>query len=177
NDVIDAINHLAHLHECNQLDTSQVTIIGHSAGGHLALWLASRYQRNDKYAIFKRLLIPIKKVISLAGVTDLKKMRDIHEEQVIDSPVTSFMGGAPAEVIERYDTASPIELLPLDLNQVLIHGELDRHVLVELSKDYYHKAMEKGDRVQLITLPEIEHFKLIDPEAEAWESVITAIIT
>src|SRR5699024_11263022 len=64
-DVIDAINHLAYLHEYNQLDTSQVTIIGHSAGGHLALWLASRNQRNDKYAIFKRLLIPIKKVISL----------------------------------------------------------------------------------------------------------------
>lgn len=175
NDVIDAINHLAHLHEYNQLDTSQVTIIGHSAGGHLALWLASRNQRNDKYAIFKRLLIPIKKVISLAGVTDLKKMRDIHEEQGIDSPVTSFMGGAPTEVIERYDMSSPIELLPLGLNQVLIHGELDRHVPVELSKDYYHKAMEKGDRVQLITLPEIEHFKLIDPESEAWESIVNSL--
>lgn len=77
----DVVNHLAHLDEYDQLDTSQVTIIGHSAGGHLALWLASRTQRNDKDAIFKRLFIPIKKVISLAGVTDLKKMWNIHEEQ------------------------------------------------------------------------------------------------
>src|SRR5690625_2184422 len=55
NDVVDAVNHLAHLHEYVQLDTSQVTIIGHSAGGHLALWLASRNQRNEIDGVFKRL--------------------------------------------------------------------------------------------------------------------------
>jgi len=175
NDVVDAVNHLAHLHEYDQLDTSQVTIIGHSAGGHLALWLASRNQRNEIDGVFKRLTMPIQKVISLAGVTDLKKMWNIHKEQGIDSPVETFMAGTPEEVAERYKIASPIDLLPFGLNQVLIHGELDRHVPVELSKDYYHRAMKKEDRVQLITLPEIEHFKLIDPDSEAWESVVNSL--
>lgn len=71
--------------------------------------------------------------------------------------------------------ASPIELLPLGLNQVLIHGELDRHVPVELSKDYFHKALKKGDRVKLITLQEIEHFRIIDPESEAWAAVVNSL--
>lgn len=166
---------MAHLHEYVQLDTSQVTIIGHSAGGHLALWLASRIQRDEIDGVFKRLTMPVQKVISLAGVTDLKKMWKVHKEQGIGSPVKTFMGGTPEEVQKCYKTASPIELLPLGLSQVLIHGELDRHVPVELSKDYYHKAMKKEDRVQLITLPEIEHFKIIDPESEAWEAVINSL--
>lgn len=174
NDVIDAVNHLHHLQDY-PLDISQVTIIGHSAGGHLALWIASRVHTTKKDGIFKSLEVPIKKVISLAGVTDLNKMWEVHEYQGIESLVTSFMGGAPDEVNERYNMASPIELIPLNVSQFLIHGELDRHVPVSLSKDYYHQALEKGDRVRLLTLPEVEHFKIIDPTSAAWKSVINSL--
>lgn len=176
-DVIDAVNHLSQLEERFQLDLSRVIILGHSAGGQLALWLASRINRVQTNEISNALLIPIRCVISLAGVSDLRKMWEIHEEQEMSSPVASFLGGAPQEVSERYKLASPIELLPLKVEQILFHGELDRHVPVDLSIEYHRSAIEQGDKVRLIVLPGVEHFKLIDPSSSAWRSVIESLET
>ena len=102
-------------------------------------------------------------------------MWEIHEEKGISSPVASFMGGSPQEVSQRYRIASPIELLPLNVEQILIHGELDRHVPVELSIEYHRRAIEQGDKVRLVVLPEVEHFMIIDPSSSAWKSVIDAL--
>ena len=173
-DVIDAINHLSQLKEPYGLDLSSVMIIGHSAGGHLALWLASRTAGNPDQ-MFHELVVPIKKVISLAGVTDLKKMWEFHEEKGMKSHVSALMGGSPHEVAERYQVVSPIERLPMKIDQVLVHGVLDRHVPVELSRDYYLKAMEQGCNVSLVVLPDAEHFKIIDPASTAWNAVIDTI--
>ncbi|MFS1515354.1 alpha/beta hydrolase family protein [Bacillus sp. SCS-151] len=174
NDVISAINHLSKIKELSPLDISNVTVIGHSAGGHLALWLGSRIKANND-GTFNELMVCIKKVISLAGVTDLVKMWEIHELKGMKSHVAALLGGGPQEVPERYELFSPIELLPMKVEQVLIHGELDRHVPVELSKNYYQSAMGKGDKVKLVVIPEIEHFKIIDPTSSAWGSVVDSI--
>ena len=176
-DVIDAVNHLTQLEERFRLDLSRVVILGHSAGGHLALWLASRYNKVQTEGMGNNLLIPIRSVISLAGVLDLKKMWEIHEEKGMDSPVASFIGGSPQEVPERYRLASPIELLPLNVEQILIHGELDRHVPVDLSIEYHRRAIERGDKVRLVVLPDVEHFMVIDPSYSAWKSVTYSLET
>ncbi|MES9739908.1 alpha/beta hydrolase [Peribacillus frigoritolerans] len=104
-DVIDAVNHLTQLEERFLLDLSRVVILGHSAGGHLALWLASRINNVQTDEIDSTLLVPIQSVISLAGVSDLRKMWDIHEEQGGVSQVASFIGGSPHEVSDRYRLA------------------------------------------------------------------------
>jgi acetyl esterase/lipase len=174
-DVIDAVNHLTQLEERFQLDLSRVVILGHSAGGHLALWLASRYNKVQTDGIGNTLLIPIRSVISLAGVLDLRRMWEIHEEKGMISPVASFIGGSPQEVSERYRLASPIELLPLNVEQILIHGELDRHVPVDLSIEYHRRAIEQGDKVRLVVLPDVEHFMVIDPSSSAWKSVTDSL--
>jgi len=176
-DVMDAVNHLTKLEQQFKLDLSRVIILGHSAGGHLALWLASQMNNDRTDEIVNPLLVPVQKIISLAGVSDLRKMWQIHEEQGLNSPVASFLGGSPEEVPERYRSASPIELVPLNVEQILIHGELDRHVPVDLSVDYYKRAVKQGDKVSLITLPEVEHFMVIDPSSSAWKSVIESLKT
>ncbi|WP_240510245.1 alpha/beta hydrolase [Virgibacillus profundi] len=176
-DVIDAVNHLSKLEERFQLDLSRVIVLGHSAGGQLALWLASRSSKNQNDEMGNHLHIPIKRVISLAGVLDLQKMWEIHDEKGISSPLESFIGGTPREVSNRYSIASPIDLLPLNVEQILIHGELDRHVPVELSIEYHRRATEQGDKVHLIVLPEVEHFKIIDPFSTAWKSVTDSLET
>ncbi|KKI91181.1 esterase [Bacillus sp. SA1-12] len=175
NDVIDALNHLYQLKETYPLDLSNVIVIGHSAGGHLALWLASRTVQVESDGIFNKLVVPMQKVISLAGVTDLIKMWEIHEEKGIKSLVSALMGGSPNEVDERYKLTSPIELLPMMIEQILVHGELDRHVPVELSKDYYFKAVGQNNKIKLVILPGIEHFKIIDPTSTAWNSVVDTL--
>jgi acetyl esterase/lipase len=179
NDVINAVNHLSKLEERFNLDLSRVIVLGHSAGGHLALWLASQNNeiKEEMGNNFNKLIIPVRGVISLAGVTDLRNMWRIHEDKGIHSHVGSFVGGSPQEVPERYRLASPIELLPLNIEQILIHGELDRHVPVDLSKNYYQKAIELGDKASLVVLPEVEHFKIIDPSSTAWQSVVNSLET
>ncbi|MFJ5759310.1 alpha/beta hydrolase family protein [Neobacillus sp. NPDC093182] len=165
-DVISAVNHLNQLKDTYQLDLSKVVVIGHSAGGHLALLLGSLLNQADS-----PLFIPIKGIISLAGVTDLHKMLQIHTERGIASPVTMFLGDS----MEELPIASPIELLPLNVEQVLIHGELDRHVPVTLSVEYHRRAMEMGDSVLLLTLPEAEHFMVVDPSSSAWKAVTESL--
>jgi acetyl esterase/lipase len=177
NDVIDAVNQLTHLEERFQLDLSRVVILGHSAGGQLALWLASQIKKVQCDELVNPLQIPIHSVISLAGVLDLRRMWEIHDEKGMNSPVASFIGGTPKEVSDRYRFASPIELLPLIVNQIIIHGELDRHVPVDLSVEYHRKAIEQGDKVRLIVLPDVEHFKLIDPSSTAWKTVSDSLET
>ena len=172
NDVIDAINYLSNIKESYLLDLSNVTVIGHSAGGHLALWLGSKNEVRNNDGIFNELFVSIRKVISLAGVTDLMKMWEIHEQKGMKSHVANLLGGPPAEFYERYKLTSPVELLPIKIKQVLLHGELDSHVPVELSKEYFLKAVEKDCDIELFILRDIEHFKIIEPNSSAWTSVI-----
>ncbi|MDN4608787.1 prolyl oligopeptidase family serine peptidase [Sporosarcina sp. F6_3S_P_2] len=113
----------------------------------------------------------------MAGVLDLRKMWEIHDEKGMSSPVASFIGGTPQEVSERYSLASPIELLPLNVEQIVIHGELDRHVPVHLSIEYHRRAIEQGDKVRLVVLLDVEHFMVIDPSSSAWKSVTDSLET
>lgn len=75
------------------------------------------------------------------------------------------------------DLASPIKLLAIECEQILIHGDLDLHVLVELSVEYYRKAIEQGNTVCLFVLPEVEHFKIINPSSSSWKTVTCALET
>ncbi len=173
-DVIDAVNHLSELGKYFPLDLSRVVILGHSAGGHLALWLASRF-KDQTDEMGSPLAIHVRGILSLAGVSDLQKMWEIDLEKGMSSPVESFLGGTPREVPARYHLASPSEWLPLYVEQILIHGDRDCDVPIELSVAYHRRAMALEDKVRLIVLPGIEHFKLIDPSSSAWKSVTNSL--
>ena len=143
------------------LDLSQVIAIGHSAGGHLAMWLASR----------KRLLSG---AISLAGVVDLRRAWELHLSNTV---VADFLGGDPEEFPERYDQASPIEQLPFGIPQRLFHGTADASVPFEISERYVHTAQLRGDDAELITLENTGHFEMVDPGTKEFASVRQAALT
>ena len=69
-DIAAGLNHLKQLASAYDLDLSRIVVIGHSAGGHLALWLAGQHQLPGDSEIFTRNLVPISGVVSLAGITD-----------------------------------------------------------------------------------------------------------
>ncbi|USK47233.1 alpha/beta hydrolase fold domain-containing protein [Cytobacillus oceanisediminis] len=79
------MNHLSKLNESYPIDLSRGVVIGHSAGGHLTLQLASRIKSITNDSPFNQLCVSIQKVISLAGVTDLVKMWNIHEQKKMKS--------------------------------------------------------------------------------------------
>lgn len=172
-DAAHAVDFLRDLESTHSLDLEHVVVMGHSAGGHLALWLAGRHRLPADSPLYTNTApLPFKGVISLAGVTDLELMWQVRQQ---DSPVVDFLGGTPSEVPARYQQASPKSLLPLSALQVLVHGTEDTNVPIELSKTYHDSAVAKGDDVVLLELPGVEHFKVIDPDSEVWPDIVDAL--
>ena len=136
------------------LDASRMVAIGHSAGGHLALWLASQ----------KRL----RGVVSLAGVADLRRASEL---KLSNNVVRDFMG---VDSPEEYRKASPIEMLPLRVPARLIHGDADDVVPIEISRRYVEAARDAS--IKLVTLPGADHFAGIDPRSAEWPVVERAVL-
>ncbi len=169
-DVAAAIDYLAELKD-SRLDLGRVTLLGHSAGGHLALWAAGRAKlpsaAPDAFAGPSR--VQPMRVISQAGVADLTGAYDRWR----GGAVRTLMGGSPDEVPERYDIGDPVRLLPLDIPALIVHGVHDETVSIKLSRSYTDAAHTAGGEVELV---EIEgeagsHRAHIDPRGEAWAAV------
>lgn len=142
------------------LPAAAPVLAGHSAGGQLALWVATRSPGRTRG------------VLALAPVADL---RTAYAQRLGDDAVAALLGGGPAEVPERYGAVDPMALLPLRVPSVLVHGVDDDRVPVALSTGFAAAATAAGDLVRLVTLPGVEHFGVIDPESAAWPSVLDAL--
>jgi acetyl esterase/lipase len=147
-DVAAAIDHLARLRD-PRLDLSSVTALGHSAGGQLALWSASRVDAQ----------VPVRRVVAQAAVCNLT---------VAGEPAWEFVGGTPEQVPERYDFADPMRLIPLGVPTLLVHGAEDETVPVKRSRDYAEAARAAGDPVELVEPVPGGHRVHPDPRSEAW---------
>jgi acetyl esterase/lipase len=143
-DVGAAIDHLA---ELDGVDRSRVVAIGHSAGGQLAAWAATREQPR----------LAVTGVVSQAGVLDLARARELR---LSDGVVDRFLDGQPTAL------ASPIERLPLGVPALLVHGGRDDTVPVEISKRF---ARESG--ATLIVEPDEDHYGHLDPANPLWKAV------
>jgi acetyl esterase/lipase len=173
-DVAAGTDHLRTLAERFPLDLARVVVVGHSAGGHLALWLASRAGLPADSPIRGADPLPLAGVVSLAGITDLEAYL-VREGRACGTSVDELVGGLPELVPERYAQASPIARLPLGVPRVLITGDLDRIVPLSHVAPYVAKAETLGDPVVSRTAAGAGHFELIAPGTPAWEEVELAI--
>jgi acetyl esterase/lipase len=173
-DVAQAADYVCTIAPTYNLDLERVVPIGHSAGGHLALWLAARpnIPENSDLVPAKSSPLPLIGTISLAGVADLNLSTRMN---LGNGAASELLGGSPAQVPERYAAASPASLLPLNVAQVLIHGTVDDRVPYEMSYVYTKAAQTAGDEVTLITLDGADHFALIDPASDAWTKTVEAL--
>jgi pimeloyl-ACP methyl ester carboxylesterase len=89
--------------------------------------------------------------------------------------VHDLLGGSPESADERYRRASPFDLLPLGVPQLLIHGDADVHVPLELSQRYHRAALGAGDRCELLLLAGAGHFEVVDPRSAEWQHVLAAV--
>jgi acetyl esterase/lipase len=128
--------------------------LGHSAGGHLALWAGARCEADL--------------AVSQAGVLDLE---DAWALGLSSRAAGELLGGAPHDVPERYAAASPAAQVPLGVRQLLVHGRRDDTVPVEMSRAYAVRAREAGDEVELVETDE-GHFECLDPAAESWAAIV-----
>jgi acetyl esterase/lipase len=141
------------------LDLARVVTVGQSAGGHLALWAASR----------EAPAVPLAGAVSQAGTLDL---RAADRDGLGDGAARDFMGGSADERAEAYADASPIERVPLGVPQLLVHGEADDVVPPSQSSAYAEAARAAGDDVELVLRPGEDHFVHTDPSNPAWADVV-----
>lgn len=150
---VDALEQVEHA------DRAHVVTVGHSAGGHLALWLAARRAPRVRVCA----------AVSLAGVADLEGGA---RENLGNGAVEALLGGAPDQVPERYAATSPTALVPLGVPQLLVHGAGDTTVPPQQSSGYARTARAAGDDIDLVEVPGADHFDVIDPGHAAWAAVL-----
>jgi acetyl esterase/lipase len=155
------------------LDLTRVIVLGHSAGGQLAAWVAGRHRIPPGDDLYMPSPSPLLACVPLAGVVDLQMCWNM---QLSDNIVEDLLGGTPATQPHRYATASPADLLPLGLKQVLIHGTADPNVPYKISKSYVDHAQTLGDDASLLTLKGTGHFELIDPQSKEWPLVQKTVL-
>ena len=169
-DVASAADQLAEHAAHYRLDLRRIVAVGHSAGGHLALWLAARPKLPVTSPLRSPRPLKIDRVISLGGLPDL--------EATANSPDN----GCGTEVVARLiagggyaDTSVP-RLLPLGVGQDLIDGRNDRIIPARLATDYVAAVRKAGDSVTLQMIPQTGHVELIAPETPAWAAAKRLIV-
>ena len=165
-DVAAAIDHLGALDA--PLDLDGVSFLGHSAGGHLALWAAARDALPSGAPGAAPASLPTR-VAGQAAVCDLAGGYRYWG----GGPLTELMGGSPEELPERYALADPMLLAPLQVPVLLVHGTADRTVSIKPARRYAKRAQEAGCPAELVEIegPAGSHRAHVDPRSQAWTAV------
>ena len=174
-DVADAIDYLRELAETYPLNLQAVVVAGHSAGGHLALWSATRRRLTDESDLYRPSPLPIRGVIGLAAIDDLATYR-VGPSQSCHGAVDPLMGGPPETHPDRYADASPRQRLPLGVPVVLVSGTEDTVVPTSGVQAFAHEVIAAGDRARLEIIDGAGHFDPSVPDSSAWPAVREALL-
>lgn len=148
----------AHYRARWRTDPGVITVIGHSAGGQLALWLGKAAADDQAVDL----------VVALAPVADLV---DGDARGLSDGAVSLLLGGGSEQLPDRYREASPRHLLPLGVAQLVVHGDADVNVPPDMTDAYAAAGLAAGDRVELLTPTGVDHFDVIDPAHAVWRAI------
>lgn len=141
-------------------DSQRIVVMGHSAGGQLALCLAAHEPK-------------VKSVISLAGVVNLQRAYELH---LSHNAVVEFLGGTQAEVPDHYREADPMQLSIANARQWLIHGTSDDVLSPSFSRDYVVAKQKRIEKTILLEIAGADHYDLIDPGSTAWKQIELCVV-
>jgi len=167
-DVASALDLLTSLAVAHDLDIERITLIGHSAGGQLALWLAARPSFGVSHPLFSPHPLAINRVLALAPIADMVTYG--HSEGSCPAGARRVMGGAPETHPGRYRAVSPLSNLALDVQVDVVHALNDSIVPVTQSETYVGRVNESGGQATLYRLPPpAGHFDVLISQGPVWK--------
>jgi acetyl esterase/lipase len=170
-DVAQAADYVRTLAKENALDLRRVIAIGHSAGGHLVMWLGARSRIAKSSELYTSNPLPLSGIVNLDGPSDLKATIEVQQPICGRPVITDLIGGTPDQQPERYRAASPIEMLPVGVGQELFAGRM----FAGQVQPYETAAKKAGDVLRTTVLAEAGHFVFIDPQSDVWPQVMAAV--
>ncbi|MCY3779350.1 MAG: alpha/beta hydrolase [Chloroflexi bacterium] len=170
-DVGAAAEYLRSIADHHSLSLDGVIAIGHSAGGHLALWLAGRGRIATTSAIYSANPLPVAGVVALAPIADIA---DALDRNMSEPALQLVLGSQLPRTEANLKDTSPAEMLPLGARQIHLVGSEDDLIRENLQR-YINAAEDAGDDVELMLLEGAGHFELVAVETPEWQTVIAAV--
>ncbi len=174
-DIADGADYVRTLATRFPLDTTRIVATGHSAGGHLALWLATRRTLDTSSPLAGGAPIALQGIVSVGGIADLPEFFAREKSTCGNPAIESLLGGVPDSVPQRVHDASPIMRLPLRVPSVHIAGELDRVAPLAVRDAFATAARASGDSAWVVTALGAGHFETITPSRPGGRLVIDAV--
>lgn len=153
------------------LDLAHVVIVGHSAGGHAALWLAARARIPAGKDLYTANPLPIVGTVDLDGPGELRPT--LGYSGMCGDAADRLLGGTPSAVPDRFEQASPSELLPLGVPQYIVSATF---IPLTVANRYRDRAVAKGDHVMITDQSSSGHFEMITPGTPEEAQVETVVL-
>lgn len=176
-DVAKGVDHLRSLAAQYDLDLDRVVVVGHSSGGHLALWVAGRQNISTDSPIHTTEPLAIDAVVSLEGATlETEPLRELDNTVCRTDVVDRLLGGTPEEVPDHWAAASLERLLPFGVPVFLLTGGDRPMIPLEQVEAFAEMVRGKGDKVTVTAVAGSAHFDVVVPGTKAWPEVRSTLL-
>lgn len=157
------------------LDLNRVAALGHSAGGHLALWIAARHKLPANSPMRVDNPLKLVGVVSAGGLADLRASRGVTSRACLSDIYNQLVGSISSTRADVLSDTSPAEMLPLRVRQVSVNGHDDVFAPPVLGESYTRRAKAAGDSADVVVLPKTGHVELVAPGSEAWDVEVATL--
>ena len=169
-DVAAAIDYAPEIGRANPaISLDDAVVVGHSAGGQLAMWAGTRHKLDDDEVGAKPKYRPTS-VVSLAGPLDMRTAVKMGDDRIVKA-----LGGEPDEVPERYASVDPIQNIDPTIPTIAMAGSDDHVVPAVVSRNYVDAAKKSGGVARFVLLPKTNHVSIVDPGAPTFTRVLETI--
>ena len=157
------------------LDLNRVAAFGHSAGGHLALWIAARHKLPANSPMRMDNPLKLVGVVNSGGLADLKGSRGVTQRSCLSDIYDQLVGDISSTRAEVLSDTSPAEMLPLKVRQVSVNGHNDSIAPPVLGESYTRRARAAGDNADVVVVLNTGHVELVSPGTEVWDIETAAL--
>jgi acetyl esterase/lipase len=157
------------------LKLNRIVALGHSAGGHLAFWLAARQDLPKDSPLRTKKPLRLASAISIGGLPDLEATRAREDNVCEAAPIIAMAGEPSRERPNIYSDTSPAALPANKVRQIVINGDRDRVAPPPTAFAYKALMTGKGQKLREVIVPNTGHVELIAPGTAAWSQIVEAV--